>query len=131
MFTRHRIEPGTRFIQNQDPIPGHQRSTDQNTLSLALREEGPWSVGQIGALHLKEVPPRLTKQRPFCRMPEIKLRVAPARDHVQLRLLVLDPVTNPGADKTHFFPKLTPVRLAILLPQNFDSSSGWLHILRQ
>ena len=113
-FARHRIKTGTRFIENQNLIPGHQSPTDQNALSFSLREECPRPIAEIGALHLAQALARLTEQLAFCWVPEVYLRIATAGDNVQSCLPVLDPMTDPGADETDFFSKLTPVRLAVL-----------------
>src|SRR5271157_496989 len=103
-LARHRVQAGTRFVENQNSIFGHQRSADQHPLSFSLREKRPIPIAEIGTLYLTQVFACFLEQPSLRRVPDINFCITPARNDFERCLVILDPVANTGTYETHFLP---------------------------
>ena len=50
-FPRDRIEPGARFVEDEELRVSHEGTGDEHALALALREVGPLTVGDAREAH--------------------------------------------------------------------------------
>lgn len=79
-FPRDRIEPGAGFVENEELRASYECTGDEHTLTFALREVGPLTVGDASETHGAQETQRSDAIRARAGMPEVELGVF-AADH--------------------------------------------------
>lgn len=79
-FPRDRIEPGARFVENEQWGASHEGTGDEHALALALREVGPLPVGDTREAHGAQQAQRGDAIGTGAGVPEVELGVF-AADH--------------------------------------------------
>ncbi len=86
LFASHWVEAGAGFIQYEQLRLGHECSGNQDTLALALGEDGPWALLQMAAMDRAEQPSGSVLVCPARTPPKVDHRVASAGHSVECRL---------------------------------------------
>ena len=124
MFARHRIKPGTGFIENTEPRTRHESPTDKDSLAFALGQYRPRPIGESRALHPCEDTARLGLFLSTRPAPIVDHGMPPTGHGVECRFRLGHHLAQRRADYAEPLPHITPVPMAVRITEQNNIPLG-------